>query len=372
MLKRSIFKLAFDHTYGDGTAKGRSFDDLAPVNSFVSGFLGLQYKYKDKLAHRSPYQIFRLFNVNNPPVTARRFWDRNLFNWLEQIFFAPFRVLKNIVKLLTEYVWATAHFALNELSESFNNSNHLGDAILSNLFFVLSYLVAIVGAIGRQITSPFASMKMCYNLFVDEKRHPLPLLVGFTFAAFSGIASLAWYGLISALAFPLLVPLLGSQIPSAISSAASWFASTTVGAAATNYIVTFAASLGLNLSQAVLASSAAAVGAFFAASSAIAAALKVVLRFLSPYKNKPESDRSALNRLPAPQMRIPGLGALGYNYAPTPHFAARKSSTPDAGRYGGMPIIEREPISAPILKPFEEQEEEQEEEPESNQVFTLS
>lgn len=296
----AIARKAFEETYN------RAINPSRPFGSAVLGFTGFQVKYKYK-------------NTPQGKIIVREM-DRNLYNWAEQIIFLPVRLIKNIAKLGTEFIWnlatrgllAAASRAMRKAVEieaaeydegarsiSFPaRSKILGYQLLAYFAFFASYLPWTIAKLGQSITSPFAAMKESYAYFAQPNLRGRPrsgahAVVGFVAAGIRGLISIAAYAAIAVFAAPIVGGALiasgsvGTQIVTGLSLAATWASNlpiiSTLGSAFVAGLTSIGSALGLNFSLGAGFVSAAAIASTAIAAAPALASLKAFVRWLSPF-----------------------------------------------------------------------------------------
>ncbi|HSW71739.1 MAG TPA: hypothetical protein VLH77_07215 [Gammaproteobacteria bacterium] len=334
-----IVRKALEETYyGRAIVNIDDSDEEGKPRSLVfSAIMGFQTKYRYDLDRELPVSEFYSTSDSDSISHTKLIKDRNIYNWAEQVIFFPFRLIKNLLKLGTEFIWNLAAGYLDKKSEEafkkaagrtkdsssashaygagvsyaqasgpdiFDQSSHIQNGHMYNAasfkrpvkrpnhnsvfkrngFYILgilakgtSYLCWMIAKLGQSITSPFAAMKESYIYFSGKTGFKT---LGIIAAALRGSVTVSAYALIAIVAAPPL--LVGS-----LATAANWLSSLPVISNIGAGLASFGSTLGLSSAAAATLASAT------VALTPVLAGLKVLVRWLSPFKNQeyfPDDD----------------------------------------------------------------------------------
>jgi len=275
--KRSPLARAYEQTYR------RSIIDTDEyrLSTIIFGFLGGE-ELKAKI------------NIQDPDYVDWQH-DRSLWNKIESSIFLLPRLIKNIIKLFTEFIWNAAAELLLAASERARPAENRFFSFfmtrVANLIQGLSYIPRLVALIGQTLTSPLNAVKDTYNAIVPEESNSKNLKILGGIAAFvRGLFSLTLYATIGTLALPMIAPVFGATVASLISTALTMIANlpvmgtavTLIGTGFTLAISSLASLVGLSIPAAITATSTLVAGTTMLAIPAIIA-LRIGLHKLLPF-----------------------------------------------------------------------------------------
>ncbi len=307
---KAVARKAFEDTYNH-----RLIDNESPFWSTVSAFTGFQYKYTRK-------------KTSSPRVVAEWKLDRRIYNWLEFLVFIPSRLIKNTVKLGTEFIWnlaagvlanaakkatqkaeaiANREFQSSEASSRYKTpvsvrAKIFGYEALGFVANLASYVPWLVAKAGQTITSPFCGMKETFAYFAHhdhdingDRKSLAHVTVGVVAAGLRGLISTAAYASIAVFAAPVVGAALiasgsvGTQIVTGLGVAVNWVAGlpvvSTVGSLFVSGLTSVGSSLGLSLSIGTGFASAAAVAGTTLLATPVLSGLRALARNFLPFKS---------------------------------------------------------------------------------------